>query len=419
MDYYYEDESGYGEEEEQAYLAHERARAKLRAERRARRRRQRMVRRALLLTGVGAAAVLAAVGVTAAVRSANLRAREESAAAAISAEPVLAAAPAAATTAAPAEPEAAVLAASEDAQTAQLGEDISSTNAVLISLEDGRIVAEKGNPNERIVPASMTKILTVLVAADRVENLDDTFEITLTETDYSYENDCSNVGFEVGEKPTIRDLFYGTILCSGADAAVGLANYVAGSQEAFAVLMNEKLEELGIADSAYFTNAVGVYDEALYCTPYDMAVILDAAMKNDFLKEVLSAHTYTTSGTPEHPEGLLISNWFLRRIEDKDSGGGFVVGAKTGYVAQSGNCAASYATDPNGKPYICVTANASSQWYTIYDHAAIYKEFLPGGAQTQADAGSAGTEPEGTSGEQEQARAETVSGESAGEAAQG
>lgn len=274
----------------------------------------------------------------------------------------------------------------ESSDTVQMNEELDSSTAVLFSVKDGSIIAEKGNPNTRIVPASMTKILTILVAKEHVDNLDDTFEITYTETDYSFKNECSIVGFSVGEKPTIRDLFYGTILCSGADAAVALADYTAGSQEAFAEWMNAKLQDLGISESAHFTNCVGVYDEDLYCTPYDMAVILNEAMKDDFLREVLSAHTYTTSFTTEHPEGILISNWFLRRIEDKDSGSGFVLGAKTGFVAQSGNCAASYATDPEGNGYICVTAGATSGWRCIYDHAAIYKRFLPGdGSGTTAD----------------------------------
>src|SRR5699024_8410476 len=143
-----------------------------------------------------------------------------------------------------------------------------------------------------------------------------------------------------GETVTVRDLLYGTILPSGADAAAGLAFYVSGSLEGFVDLMNQKLEELGLSDTAHFTNCVGLYDENHYCTLYDMAEILGAAIDNELCREVLSAHTYTTSATEQHPEGLLISNWFLRRIEDKDTHG-TVLCAKTGYVVQSGNCAAS------------------------------------------------------------------------------
>lgn len=259
------------------------------------------------------------------------------------------------------------------ADTLQLGADISSEHAILIDLDTDTIVAEK-DASAIINPASMTKILTVLVAAEHVTDLDDTFTITLEITDYSYVNDCSSVGFAENEVVTVRDLFYGTILPSGGDAAAALATYVAGSKEAFVDMMNEKIDELGLSETAHVTNCVGLYDEDHYCTVYDMAMILEAAIENDLCREVLSAHTYTTSATEQHPEGITISNWFLRRIEDKDTGGE-VVCAKTGYVVQSGNCAASYGKDASGKEYICVTANASSGWNCIYDHVALYKQF--------------------------------------------
>lgn len=261
--------------------------------------------------------------------------------------------------------------------TAPLSEDVISSHAILVDKGLNQIVAQRDSKTI-INPASMTKTLTVLVAAEHVENLDDTFTITIDITDYSYANDCSIVGFAKDEVVTVRDLFYGTILPSGADAAIGLATYVAGSQEAFVELMNEKLDELGLSETAHFTNCVGIYDENHYCTAYDMAMILSAAVDNDLCREVLSAHTYTTSSTEQHPEGITISNWFLRRIEDKDSGGEVLCG-KTGYVLQSGNCAASCALDVDGNEYICVTINASSAWRCIYDHVAIYKQFLPQG----------------------------------------
>lgn len=259
-------------------------------------------------------------------------------------------------------------------QTAQIGEDVVSTNAIVINEKTGNILAQRA-ADTRVNPASMTKILTVLVAAEHVKNLDDKFTITFEETDFSYVHDCSNAGFEVDETVTVRDLFYGTILPSGADAAVGLAVYVAGSQEAFVDMMNAKLEELGLADTAHFTNCVGLYDEDHYCTVYDMAMILKAAIDNALCREVMSAHTYNTTPSEQHPEGLLLSNWFLRRIEDKDCGGE-VLCAKTGYVVQSGSCAASYALDQDGNGYLCVTANSSSSWRCIYDHVALYQKYL-------------------------------------------
>ena len=135
--------------------------------------------------------------------------------------------------------------------------------------------------------------------------------------------------------------------------------------------MNRKVAELGLSGTSHFTNCVGLYDDDLYTTPSDMAMILKAAVENDLCREVLSAHTYTTSSTAQHPEGITISNWFLRRIEDKDTHG-TVRCAKTGYVKESWNCAASYQISNDGGHYICVTAHAHSAWRAIYDHVEIY-----------------------------------------------
>lgn len=259
-------------------------------------------------------------------------------------------------------------------QTIQLGEDIPSAYAVLLDLDNNTIAAQK-EAKTVINPASMTKILTVLVAAEHVQNLDDKFTITTDITDFAYTNDCSAVGFEDGEVVTVQDLFYGTILPSGGDAALGLATYVAGSPEAFVDMMNDKIKELGLSNTAHFTNCIGIYDKNHYCTVYDMGIMLEAAMQNEFCRKVLSTHRYTTSETSEHPEGITVSNWFLRRIEDKMEGGTVVAG-KTGYVLQSGNCAASYAEGNDGKHYICVTGNAYNGWRCIYDHVEIYKKFM-------------------------------------------
>ena len=269
-----------------------------------------------------------------------------------------------------------VYSANATGDTLLLGEEFPSEYAIFIDLDSQNILAQK-SANVRINPASMTKILTVLVAAEHLEDLsdlDDTFTITIDITDYAYSNDCSSVGFAENERVTVEDLFYGAILPSGADAALGLAEYVAGSQEAFVELMNQKLEELELSDTAHMTNCVGLYDENHYCTTYDMAMIMEAAINNELCRKVMSTRIYTTSSTAQHPSGIQVSNWFLRRIEDKDTGG-VVLCAKTGYVLQSGNCAASYGIDQSGKEYVCVTANAHSGWRCIYDHVELYKQF--------------------------------------------
>ncbi len=269
--------------------------------------------------------------------------------------------------------------AKENEATRAMNGEVYSNYGIFIDRENNTVLAER-NSNTRINPASMTKILTVLVAAEQLEKLekedvlDDTFTMTLEITDYGFIHDCSNVGFLDGETVTVRDLLYGTILPSGADAAVGLATYLSGSQEAFVELMNAKVEELGLAKTTHMMNCVGIYDEEHYSTAYDMAMIMEAAMDNELCREVMSARTYTTSATEQHPEGIIISNWFIRRIEDKDTGGE-VLCAKTGYVVQSGSCAASYGKDHGGKEYICVTADAHSSWRCIYDHVALYSQF--------------------------------------------
>ena len=270
------------------------------------------------------------------------------------------------------------------ATTTGFSDSIISEYGVVIDVADNRILAQKG-AKTRISPASMTKVLTVLTAADALgiggedwesnPVLDEKFTITIQITDYSFVIDCSNVGFDVGEEVTVRDLFYGTILPSGADAALGLAMYVAETHEGFVELMNQKLEQLGLSDSSHVTNCVGLYDAEHYSTVYDIGVILKMAADNPFCREVLSAHTYNTAPTEQHPEGLLLSNWFLRRIEDRDTHGE-VICAKTGYVVQSKSCAASLAADGNGREYICVTAGSSSTWKCIADQVELYQTWL-------------------------------------------
>lgn len=268
-------------------------------------------------------------------------------------------------------------------ETKPMNGEVFSNYGIFIDLETDTVLAER-NSFAVINPASMTKILTILTAAEALgeERLDEAVTVSKEATEYSFVNECSNAGFEAGETVTVRDLFYGTILPSGGEAAAELAVFTSGSMEEFVSQMNRKAEELGLSDTAHFTNCAGLYDENHHCTVYDMAMILEAALDNPFCREVLSARTYTTSPTTEHPEGLLLSNWFLRRIEDKDTGGE-VLSAKTGYVVQSGSCAASYGKSHSGKEFICVTADATSSWRCIYDHVALYQQF--GDADSQME----------------------------------
>ena len=263
-------------------------------------------------------------------------------------------------------------------RTVTIGEELSSKYAVVIDLTGEEILAQKGAFTV-MYPASMTKILTVLVAAEALAGeacLEDTVTIDLEITDYCFVNECSVAGFLKDETVTVRELFYGTILPSGADAALALARYTAGSHEAFVELMNAKVEELGLSETAHFTNCVGIFHERNVCTVYDMAMILRAAMENELCREVLTTKIHTIDKNDLHPEGMILSNWFLRRIEDYVPDGMEVIGAKTGYVSAAGSCAASIARTDEGHLFICVTANTTSSKQCVQDHVQLYTTYM-------------------------------------------
>ena len=129
---------------------------------------------------------------------------------------------------------------------AEIPEEVGSSYALLVDVDSGTIVA--GRDYDTVMnPASMTKILTLLVAVENIDlsKLDtDTEEITQEISNYVWQNQMSQVGWQIGDTPTIRSLLYGTILPSGADAAQALAIYTAGSEEEFVDLMNKKLADL-------------------------------------------------------------------------------------------------------------------------------------------------------------------------------
>jgi D-alanyl-D-alanine carboxypeptidase (penicillin-binding protein 5/6) len=135
----------------------------------------------------------------------------------------------------------------ETDRTGSFDDNIISSYGIILDADTMEILGKR-SPYTKMYPASMTKVMTLLVAVDNIseEQLDDTFEITREITDYTYSHECSAVGFDVGEKVKVRDLLYGLILPSGGDAALALAQYVAGSQEDFVRMMNEKLAELNL-----------------------------------------------------------------------------------------------------------------------------------------------------------------------------
>jgi len=269
------------------------------------------------------------------------------------------------------------------------------TNGILIDVKNGAVIASKGG-EDLIYPASMTKIMTLIVAVENCPDLDEKFTMTAEITDPLYLANASVAGFKVGEEVTVRDLIYGLILPSGGDGALGLAYHIAGSEEAFAELMNKKAQELGLKNT-HFTNCTGLHGEEHYSTCHEIAIILEYAIRDDFMREVLTTYQYTTEITPQNPDGILLTSTLLSRMNGDESGTVFVQGGKTGYTNEAKNCLATFATRlVPGMPedelkrqetdYILVTAKSGEKFGPVYAAIEIYKAFAtPVGADPSVD----------------------------------
>ncbi|MBR5968976.1 MAG: D-alanyl-D-alanine carboxypeptidase [Lachnospiraceae bacterium] len=267
---------------------------------------------------------------------------------------------------------------SDNTQETVYGEDwdevfLESAYAVLIDLDEGVIVAERG-ADRPVYPASMAKILTLLVASEQIEDRSGNFTITQDIVDTTWRHSLSSVCWEAGETVLLSDMEHGTILPSGADAAIALARYAVGNEEILVSLMNERMDSMRLSEHANFTNVTGMHDDAMHCTVTDMAMILKAAVENAHVRNVLAATQYTATATPQHPDGIFMFNMFLDRTASKRLPGRIVC-AKTGYTDEALNCAASYFISNSGKHYICVTAYSHGQMRTVTDHVNLYNTY--------------------------------------------
>ena len=263
-------------------------------------------------------------------------------------------------------------------RTVQLGSEIDCTHAILIDVDEGVVLAAKGG-DEIIYPASMTKVMTALAAVERCEDLDDTFTMTYEIVMDAYNANATIAGFVNGEVVTVKDLLYGSILPSGADGTRGLAEYVAGSEAAFAEIMNAKCAELGLKNT-HFVNSSGLHDAAHYSTCHDMAVIMEAAMENETVAGALGAAEYLTTKTTEHPEGIELHHTLLyERMDGKEEFDGKieVIGGKTGYTGEAGNCLVTMArVAETGKTYVFVCAGGETKWKAVFDTIHVYRKYL-------------------------------------------
>ncbi len=245
---------------------------------------------------------------------------------------------------------------------------------IIVDKSTNSIVAER-NAHSREYPASTTKIMTLLVAVENIKNFDDTFTMTYAITDPLFEAEASAAGFLNGEKVTMTDLLYGTILPSGADAAMGLAISVAGSEEEFVKLMNQKVKELGLKNTN-FTNVTGLHNKNNYSSAYDLAIILDAALQNETCRKVLSTYQYTTAVTPQNPEGIKLSSTLFNYMYGTEPETSTILGGKTGFVNESGYCIASYGKgNTTQNEFIVVTMGNSARWPAFHGQIDLYKHY--------------------------------------------
>lgn len=259
-------------------------------------------------------------------------------------------------------------------QTTSIPSENDAQTAVIINLKENKVIAER-DAHKRVFPASTTKIMTLLVAAENIKDMNDTFTMTLAITDPLYIAEASVAGFLNGEVVNMKDLLYGCILPSGADAATALAIKTAGSEENFVKLMNEKVKELGLQNTN-FTNVTGLHNEKNYSSAYDMASILKAALGNDICREVLSTYRYTTAKTPQNPDGIPLSSTLFDYMYGTEPETATILGGKTGFVNESGYCIASYGkANQNSNEYIVVTLGNSSKWPAFHGQIDLYKQF--------------------------------------------
>ncbi len=260
-----------------------------------------------------------------------------------------------------------------DSSTVQFGDDVTSEYAVLVDVSANKILAQR-NSSARIYPASLTKVMTLIIAAEKATDTEKTFTMTNEIIDPLVRQDATRAGFEDGEAVKIIDMMYGAILPSGADATVGLAKALCGSENAFVELMNEKAKSLGLKDT-HFMNTSGLHDSEHYSTPEDMAVILEYAMKNELCRKILSTYQYTTASTPQHPNGILLESTMFSRMYGTEVENVTILGGKMGYTDEAGNCLASFAVK-NGKEYVAVTTKGSGKYAPIFDSFKIYGNYI-------------------------------------------
>ncbi|MBQ7821103.1 MAG: D-alanyl-D-alanine carboxypeptidase [Clostridia bacterium] len=238
------------------------------------------------------------------------------------------------------------------------------------------VIAEK-NSGVKAAPASLTKIMTAVVILENADDLDAKVTVSSKLYDRLYREGASMAGFLPGETVTLRDLLYGIMLPSGAEAAAAAAEYIAGSDAALVDMMNAKAAEMGLSNT-HFENIYGFDDDDHYSNASEMAVILMYALDNEDFREISQTERYTVRPTNKHPDGFTMKSTVFTKIGDKEPEKAEILGGKTGYTYDAGLCLAAYG-ELDGKSYVSVVmgveGNHRTEQYQVDDTIYLFDNF--------------------------------------------
>ena len=230
---------------------------------------------------------------------------------------------------------------------------------VLLDLKDKSVLFAQ-NAYERVYPASITKIITALLAFKN-SNMDDV--VTISQENITLEEGSQVVGFQEGDQVTMDQLVHCLLVYSGNDAASAIATHVGGTTENFVSMMNEYAAQLGCTGT-HFTNPHGLQDENHYTTPYDIYLMLKEALNYPEFTQITQSGSYTVEYT--HADGssasttLLATDHYLTG-EATPPKNVTILGGKTGTTDNAGNCLALLSQNAYGKPYISIVMGASTK----------------------------------------------------------
>lgn len=247
------------------------------------------------------------------------------------------------------------------------GPDIYGETAVLMDADTGAILYNKGM-NEKRYPASITKIMTCMIALEH-SSLDE--QVTFTETCLADQVAGSgNAGMQVGEVLTMQQCLLLLMIRSANDVATQIAEYVGGSVSAFIEMMNQKAQELGCTNT-HFVNASGMPDDNHYSTACDMALIFREAIKNDIFREIIATQSFTIGPTNMNSEIRNFSSHHPLVVKSAPEYYEGCFGGKTGVTDSAKNTLVSGA-ERNGMTLIAVSMRADELGQLCQDHINLF-----------------------------------------------